>query len=184
MTAASHRAPTSRRPLLVASAALAAAAVVGAVLVFTPTPELPGMVVHRLSRVLVTAGLPWPVATGIADASLNVALFVPGTFAAALLWPRIQWWQWVAVGYLVSAFIEWTQWLFLVDRTAQVTDLAANTAGAALGAGLCVALRRTRWVATADASWPPLRHPVGAVPPDTVGGDDTAPDTGRPGHGT
>lgn len=137
------------------------------------------MVVRRLSRVLVTAGLPWPVATGIADASLNVALFVPGSFAAALLWPRIHWWQWVAVGYLVSAFIEWMQWLFLVDRTAQLTDLVANTAGAALGAGLCVVLRHSRWVATADAAAPPRRHLVGAVPPDTVGDD-----TERPGHGT
>jgi len=135
----SHSPQVSHRHVL---AALAAAAVVGAVLVFTPTPALPAAVLVPLRRVLVIAAFPWAVSTGVADAALYVALFVPWSFAAAMLWRRVHWWQWVAVGYLLSAFIEWTQWLFLAARTAQATDLVANTVGAAIGAGACAFLRR------------------------------------------
>ena len=142
MTAMPHPSQDSRPRLVVACVALTAAAAVAAVLVLAPTPALPSAVVHRLSRVLVGAGLPWPAATAAADAALNVALFVPWSFLAALLWRRVHWWQWVAVGYLVSASVEGTQWLLLTGRTAQVTDLVSNTAGAAIGAGACFLLVR------------------------------------------
>lgn len=126
----------------VASLALVAAAGIVSFLVLAPTPALPGSVVHQTARLLVHVGFSWPVATSVADTSLNVALFIPASFAAAASWRRVRWWQWVAVGYLVSAAAEATQWLFLPERTAQFRDVVSNTTGAAIGAGAWVLMTR------------------------------------------
>jgi hypothetical protein len=124
---------TTRRRGLVA---LAACAAVGAVLVFAPGASLATEQVHRVARWLVEQGLPYWWAYPVAEFSLNVALFVPGTFVAALVWRRVPWWQWVLAGLSVSLFIELAQYALLTSRTAQVKDLVSNSVGAAVGAGL------------------------------------------------
>lgn len=131
------------RPVVIgASAALVLAAVVGAVLVFQPDAATASGAVRRLAHVLAGGGLPYTPTATVVEFSLNVALFVPGAFAAALLWPRVRWWRWALVGLAVSGCIETVQGVFLTNRDAQVRDLVSNTLGAALGAGMALAARR------------------------------------------
>ena len=125
-----------------AGAALVLAAVVGAFLVFQPSAATSGGAIQSLSRLFADLGIPYRQASGVVEFALNVALFVPGAAAAALLWRRIRWWQWVVVGFLVSAAIETLQGLFLDGRDAQPHDLVSNTLGAALGAGVARLVRR------------------------------------------
>ena len=112
------------------------AATAGAWLVFQPDAGTSSGVMQRVARVLVDRGVPYEQAAGVVGFVLNVALFVPGAFAAALLWPRVRWWQWVLVGFAVTVSIETVQGVFLPRREAQGIDLVANTLGAALGAGV------------------------------------------------
>lgn len=114
----------------------------GAVLVFAPGASLASLETQRVGRLLVDAGVPWWHAYDVAEFTLNIALFVPGSLAAAVAWRRVRWWEWVVVGLLVSLAIELTQYAVLVSRTAQVKDLVSNTIGAAIGAGLPVLWRR------------------------------------------
>ena len=134
-----------RRPwpvVLGASAALLLAAVLGAVLVFQPDAATSSGAVRSLAHRLTDLGVPYTPAAEVVGFVLNVALFVPGAFAAALLWPRVRWWQWVLVGFAVSAAIEVVQGAFLPAREAQLQDLVSNTLGGATGAGVAVLLRR------------------------------------------
>ena len=148
MTAAPDSSPSpaparSRWPVvLLASAALVTAAVLGAGLVGQHDAATSSGAVRRLSWTLSRRGLPYDPTANVVEFSLNVALFVPGAFAAALLWPRVRWWQWVLVALVVSAGIETVQGAFLPGREAQVRDLCSNTLGGALGAGAAVLLRR------------------------------------------
>jgi glycopeptide antibiotics resistance protein len=128
--------------VLGAAAALVLAAVIGAVLVFQPDAATSSGALQRLSRMLSDLGLPYERTAQVVELMLNVALFVPGAFAAALLWPRVRWWQWVLLGLAVSVGIETVQAVFLPDRDAQVRDLVSNSLGAALGAGVPITLRR------------------------------------------
>ena len=124
--------------LLTAAAALVLAGAVGAWLVFQPDAAASSGAIRRLSQVLVDRGVPYSRASEVVGFVLNVALFVPGAFAAALLWPRVRWWQWVLLGFAVTAAIETMQGAFLPGRNAQGVDLVANTLGAALGSGAAV----------------------------------------------
>ena len=74
-------------------------------------------------------------------ALLNVVLFVPFGLLAAVSLPRVPWWVWVFLGCASSVSIEAVQWLML-PREADVWDVVANTAGAAVGAGLGEFLNR------------------------------------------
>ena len=127
----------------VASAALALAVVVGAFLVFQPSAATSSGAIIWLSRRMVDLGIPYHRASDVVGFSLNVALFVPGAAAAALLWRRVRWWHWVLVGFVVSAGIETMQGLFFASRDAEVRDLVSNTLGAALGSGAVILWRRT-----------------------------------------
>jgi glycopeptide antibiotics resistance protein len=118
------------------------AAGIGAFLVFQPDASTSNGAVHGLARYVYRLGAPYAQAADVVQWALNVALFVPGAFAAALLWPRVRWWRWVLTGLAVSAAIEALQAAFLPARTPEARDLLANTLGAALGAGLSLALRR------------------------------------------
>ncbi len=120
---------------------LVLAACAGAVLVFSPGAALATVETERLARLLVHVGLPYWRANPVAEFTLNIALFVPGSLAAAVVWPRVRWWEWVVVGLLISLSIELTQYAVLASRTAQVRDLVSNTIGAAIGAGLPVLWR-------------------------------------------
>jgi glycopeptide antibiotics resistance protein len=128
----------------VASAALALAVVVGAFLVFQPSAATSSGAIVWLSRNIADLGVPYHRASDVVGFSLNVALFVPGAAAAALLWRRVRWWQWVLVGFVVSAGIETMQGLFFASRDAEVRDLVSNTLGAALGSGAVLLWRQGR----------------------------------------
>ena len=112
------------------------AALAGAWLVFQPSAAASSGAIQELAQVLVDRGVPYDEAAEVVGFVLNVALFVPGAFAAALLWPRVRWWQWVLVGLVITVAIETVQGVFLPRREAQLHDLVANTLGAALGAGV------------------------------------------------
>ena len=130
-----------RRPLLAAALGVGLAA--GAYLVLAPDGSVPNLAVTGITRSLIEAGAPgWVADDDVVQFVLNVALFVPPVFLAALLWERVPWWGWVVVGLVVSGAVEATQALFLADRTPQVADLVSNTTGAALGAGLASPVRR------------------------------------------
>lgn len=62
----------------------------------------------------------------------NILLFVPLGLLLAMLLPRRRYLI-MPIGFLVSLTIEAGQGIFLAGRTASVSDLIANTAGACLG---------------------------------------------------
>ena len=63
---------------------------------------------------------------------------------AALL-PRGSWWVPAVIGLGASIAIESAQRLLLEERTASLLDVAANTLGAAVGAGCFVLFERIRF---------------------------------------
>lgn len=88
-------------------------------------------------------GLPASVDLGVVEAVANVAMFVP----LGLLLPaatRLRPWLAVPVGCAFSTLIECSQLAFLPDRVPTVQDVVMNTLGAAIGAGVVLAVRRAR----------------------------------------
>lgn len=67
---------------------------------------------------------------------LNVVLFVPMAFLAALAVPRHPWANWVVYAFVASAGVEFAQGLILPARSAQYVDVVANTLGALGGVTL------------------------------------------------
>ncbi len=116
-------------------------------LVLNPNPSAPGRGVSLASRLMeavaVRFGLPSGVASPVVwEFLLNVALFVPLTFLAVLLWPRPGVLAWTALSGLLTVFLESSQWLLLPTRSPTVSDLIANTAGGFTGALVAAVLLR------------------------------------------
>ena len=90
-------------------------------------------------------GAPGWVRYDLVEFVANIALFVPvGLFVMIMAGVR-GWWLAVLVGFAASCTIELGQLIFLPDRFATLSDVLANTIGAAVGAVLALALlRRTR----------------------------------------
>lgn len=104
-------------------------------LVLNPSPATPSGAVYRISDFFVAHGAPaWMASTAGWEYLLNVALFVPLGFLSALVWEDVLVEVWVIVGFLVSGAIETTQYLFLSQRSATLSDLSSNTIGMFLGA--------------------------------------------------
>jgi glycopeptide antibiotics resistance protein len=104
-------------------------------LVLNPSPATASGAVHGLSGYLVSLGAPWwAVSTTLWEYLLNVLLFVPLTFIAALLWPRVPIEGWVIAGFSVSLTLEATQLVVLAGRSSTLSDLSSNTIGAFVGA--------------------------------------------------
>ncbi|AJW79702.1 VanZ family protein [Clavibacter michiganensis] len=77
----------------------------------------------------------------------NVALFAPLGMLGVLALGAPRWWLVVLAGTAMSASVELAQGAFLPARVASVTDVAANGAGALLGAttaGIVAARTRRR----------------------------------------
>lgn len=127
------------------------------ILAITLSPEQPtdgGWVRDSLAW-LAERGLPAWVTYDVIEVAANVVLFIPfGLFLALCLrgsssavgayrdptlfiWPTV-------LALSLSLTIEFTQATFLPARFATVSDLAANTAGALLGASLAVITARPR----------------------------------------
>lgn len=90
---------------------------------------------------LRAAGAPLWVDYDLIDFLANIAFFVPVGLIAALLLPRRLWWLAIPIGAALSAALELGQALFLPQRYASLTDVIANTLGAALGALIGAAIR-------------------------------------------
>jgi glycopeptide antibiotics resistance protein len=150
--------PTVRRAL---QAAFAVYLVAVLYLVLWPQPDTAGSGVEQVTALLRRAG--FGAVTGAhVEVGLNVVLFVPLGLLGVLLWPRLAWWGWGPLGLALSAFLESFQWAFLPGRSATVSDLVANTAGALLGAAASAVLlwevHRTRSGATDRPPLVDLRH--------------------------
>jgi len=78
---------------------------------------------------------------GIADALLNVFLFMPLGFSLRLLKTTTM--RAIAVGFICSAFVEAAQFVVVPGRDASIGDLITNTLGSGLGYSL--AASETYW---------------------------------------
>ena len=112
-------------------------------LVLNPSPSAPGRAVYAFRRLATALGLPAELTTpAVWEFLLNVALFVPLTFLAVLLWPRPGVVGWTTLSGVLTMGLEATQLLLLPTRSPTVSDLVANTGGGFVGAFLAaVALR-------------------------------------------
>lgn len=85
----------------------------------------------------------------LADALLNVAVFVPLGVLLALVLRRSSWWRPVAAAACVSLAIEVVQLLtnhvLGSGHVADVSDLLSNVVGGALGVALLAAASRVPW---------------------------------------
>lgn len=107
----------------------------------------------------------------VADAAMNVLIFMPLGFLAALLSRQLSWWRCLAVVACFSLTIELVQLttanLLGAGHIADVNDLLFNVVGGALGFLLFVALARSpraagfierfRWHGDATARVPASR---------------------------
>ncbi|MFC6152906.1 VanZ family protein [Nocardioides yefusunii] len=118
--------------------------------VFQPQPELAvGSV--EVAREAVVNAVP-AAAPHVNDVRIeflmNTILFVPLTFLASLVWPRVRWSEWVVAAFVISCSIELFQAVVLDARSAQYPDVVSNTlgglVGAVLGAGVLRVLVRPR----------------------------------------
>jgi len=80
----------------------------------------------------------------LVDTALNVALFVPFGALVLGLWPSWRWWAAVAAGAALSGTIELSQLWVFTWRSAQLSDLVTNTAGATLGWAIALTVLRLR----------------------------------------
>ena len=78
------------------------------------------------------------------EVAANVAMFVPlGALLAGLLAPEWRWFGYVILP-LLSAGIEFTQWLFLSGRDADASDILANSIGGWIGLSLVIVILELR----------------------------------------
>ena len=123
------------------------------VLTLDPTQKAPGHSLSLVSVLLRGIGLRVSAASSVLEVVSNVALFVPLGLLGLLLWPSRRVLGWTAAGAGLSAAIELSQLLFLPHRFATISDVAANTAGALLGALLAAGIRRVLLGPGRPLSW-------------------------------
>ncbi|MCW2829738.1 MAG: VanZ family protein [Aeromicrobium sp.] len=134
-----------RRALIVASAALYAAAL--AAVGLWPTHVDQHLDVENrppTSWLVAVFDLTPSQGYHVGEFTANVLLFVPLGALAITLLRRATWVQVVALGAITSATIELAQTIARPERTGSVSDVVANTAGAAIGAAAVGLWRRAR----------------------------------------
>ena len=130
-----RRRASAVRGLLLLALACCAAFLVWILL--SPDPSLAFRTVTSVSSLLQRLGVPASLAgSAHLEFVLNVAMVVPLTFIAQLLWPRFGWERWTAYVLVLACAVELLQGLLLPQRTAQFVDVVANALGAATGAAL------------------------------------------------
>ncbi|TFD17270.1 VanZ family protein [Cryobacterium sp. TMT1-21] len=85
-------------------------------------------------------GAPGWVRYDLVEFMANVVLFVPVGMIVVILAGSRRWWLAVLAGFAASCTIELGQLIFLPARFATLSDVVANTAGAAVGAVLALML--------------------------------------------
>ncbi len=137
---------TRRRTITVAS--LLAALLGVAILIITLTPEHVDRDMGGLEYVIIRAvqrlpGLAWFDYAWL-ERIANVIMFAPFAALVTYLVGIRRWWM-VLIGCAVlSALIELAQFLFLPDRTASISDVLSNTAGAAVGIAVVALIVRRK----------------------------------------
>ena len=109
-------------------------------LVWEPDASTPGGVVVVVADVLAGRGV--PDAVRVVEVGLNVLLFVPLSLLGAFVLDRWRVVGWLLAGLALSLVVEGVQAVFLTGRSATVSDLLANTAGAGLGILAALVVRR------------------------------------------
>ncbi|MEO5921150.1 MAG: VanZ family protein [Pseudolysinimonas sp.] len=138
--------PSNRRRnallALVSVVCLAGVLIIG----YLPSPVDGGVepAVRRVLAWLQGIGAPEWVNYDFADFVANIGFFVPIGLVAALLLPWRAWWAAIPLAAALSGLLELGQFLFLPERYASWTDVAANTAGAVVGALVGAAIRLVR----------------------------------------
>lgn len=131
-----------------ARAALIPYLVALALIVFLPARDA-GRVTGLIgwaADLFASIGLPRDPTAAALEFVANIALFVPWGILLPLALPRLRWWLVITSGCLTSGGIELMQ-LVIPSRFPTVSDVVANTAGAAFGVWLALARRdrpRTR----------------------------------------
>lgn len=136
-----------RRRRIIALVVIGAACLAGVLLVgYLPSPVDGGVepLVRRVLAWLQGLGAPEWVNYDFADFVANIGFFVPIGLVAALVLPWRVWWLAIPMGAALSGLLELGQFLFLPARYASWTDVAANTAGAVIGALIGAAIRLVR----------------------------------------
>lgn len=100
-------------------------------------------VVATMARMLEGWGVPFDVGYPVLEFIANIALFVPFGALVAMAWPSLQAWKVIAAGAATSIVIELVQ-IALPTRFPTVSDVIANTLGAAVGFAVVAMLRRRR----------------------------------------
>ncbi|MBK4348769.1 VanZ family protein [Lacisediminihabitans changchengi] len=86
-------------------------------------------------------GLPDAITYGTVESAANVVFFVPLGMLLTVILPKRLWFVAIVAGVGFSCAIELGQYLFLPSRFATWADVAANTAGAAVGVVLVLLTR-------------------------------------------
>lgn len=100
-------------------------------------------IVATVARMLEGWGVPFDVGYPVLEFIANIALFVPFGALVAMAWPALQAWKIIAAGAATSIIIEVVQ-IALPTRFPTVSDVIANTLGAAVGFAVVAMLRRRR----------------------------------------
>lgn len=87
---------------------------------------------------------PSDMALAAADAAVKIVLAIPLGVLVTLRWPALPPAAVIVAGMCLSAAAETVQLLFLDERAAQLTDVAANTLGTTVGVLVAVVARRDR----------------------------------------
>lgn len=133
--------PRPSRPLLIGSVLYVVAL---AVIAMWPTHVDSGINVvdgSFIGRWLLAQNLSHAQAYDTIQFSANVLLYLPLGALAMLVASRTRWWHAVAVALTVSTIFELLQATLRPGRTADASDVLANTIGAAVGAGILVVVR-------------------------------------------
>jgi len=138
--------PAANRPRLqIAAGILIAYAIAVLTVTLWPTPVDQGFQpsISRFLGLLHRHGLPVWFGYNKLEFGANIAMFVPAGFLVSLLLPPRRWWLALLICPAISIGIELTQAVFLSARFATVSDVIANSLGAAVGVGIYLLARRT-----------------------------------------
>jgi glycopeptide antibiotics resistance protein len=72
---------------------------------------------------------------------MNAVIIAPLSFLAALTWPRYDWRDWTALGFIAAICVEVAQGVLLPERQPSFGDVVANTGGALAGAVILRGIR-------------------------------------------
>lgn len=97
-----------------------------------------------VGRWLVGHGLRPDQSYRLIEFASNVVMYAPLGVIVMVLAPMLRWWRVCALALVVSGSFELLQAVFRPGRTADVSDVVANTLGAAVGAACVVVVRVTR----------------------------------------